>query len=317
MSLPGERVLCRFSVSNADIILTSVRVITQSLPTLAKAVHFVAAPSGSLCSHVAWGEVGYGGVIAMESQDPPNIINPKRIIHSIPYNEITEVTTGPGGYEIRTKEKSVAFSFTLDEVCFGVLYHFLSHILGDEIVFPGYTLPFKRLWLSGFCQHLNALGYQAEIVCCTPSFKPEVGIIRLRQRNIDLVTKTTSLGEGKLEFTMQGVEGKVEGLALKKRKKGKEVAFEWAGRSKRLAQVLNSDPTLVEKLLSWRQTKNIGLYITKVWKKGFLMPGRSSGTGISYEVQDYVNIEDTFVEDLPPKGYFEAMDQVAHCIRSM
>jgi hypothetical protein len=317
MSLPSERVLCRFSVSNADIILTSARVIAQSAPPLSKAFHFIAAPSGSLCSHVAWGEAGYGGVIATESQDPPNIIDPKRIIHSIPYDEITEVTTGPRGYEIRTKEKPVAFSFTLDELCFGVLYHFLSHILGDEIVFPGYTLPFKLLWLSGFCRHLNGLGYQAEIVRCTPNVKPEVGIIRLGQRNIDLVTKTASFGEGSLEFTILGVEGKVEGLTLKKRKKGREVAFEWVGRSKRLAQALNSDPTLVEQLLSWRQSKNIGLSITKVWKKGLLMPGRSSGTGISYEVQEYVSIQDLFVESLPPTGYFEAIDQVAHYVRSM
>jgi hypothetical protein len=75
----------------------------------------------------------------VESQDPPNIIDPKRIIRSIPYGEITEMTTDTRGYEICTKERSMAFSFTVDEVCFGVLYHFMSHILGDEIVFPGYT----------------------------------------------------------------------------------------------------------------------------------------------------------------------------------
>jgi hypothetical protein len=88
ISLPGEKVLCRFSISNADIILTSARVITQSLPPLAKVAHFATGPWQSLllggCTYIAWEEAGYGGVTETESQDLPNIIDPKRIIRSIP-----------------------------------------------------------------------------------------------------------------------------------------------------------------------------------------------------------------------------------------
>lgn len=343
----GEKVLCCIRTANSDMVLTSDRLIVQSLPFSINLAHFVASiltlglpPQEAIFGesrYSAWEEgVGsFGGGSLGPPKDPRKIIDPKRIIHSISYDEITEVRIERREYSssitgrIYTKKMSLPFGFGGER--FNPFWHFLSPLLKDKIIFPGKEemSKLKYVWLSDFSKYLNNLGFQAVVELKKGSiysnylgFQAVVGLdnglIRLKHRNFDFIIKDEFLDKCSLVFTIEGVPGGnrlfVEGVTLEKGQKGEGITvFEWKAfkfwdLDKRLAQILDSDSTLIqtlnsnstliEKLVSWRKTENIDIKIFN-WGK------------------DCIHVEDKSLESLPPREYFEAMDKIAHYIRSM
>jgi hypothetical protein len=330
MPTRSEKVFCSIRTSNSDLVLTSERVICQSLPFSATFQHFLAraltatlvpleAILGS-ARYSAWEEgcdKVLGGGSARPPLDPQEVIQPQRITQSIPYAEITEVRmerSAGGGWvygDICAGETSLPFA--VDEDRFSPLWHFLSPILADRIVFPGKEemSNLRRIWLTDLCRYLSGLGFQTEIADILP-YEPERGLIKFQRANLAVLAKEKLLGACWLRFAVEGVRGKVDRAALISGTDSEEAgACEWKG--KRLAQVLSRDPGLTEKLLSWRRGQPVRIGISHVKTKGQFQIGNLP----PHRLQSYVEIEDESVERLPPREYFEAIDSIAHHIRSM
>ncbi len=134
-----EKVLCCVRVSNADLIVTSGRIIHQSLNNTIRFIHsffqivFFFVPSEGIfgMETSAWSNNGKkllgGESFFGPSADSQKIINQSRIIHSLPFNTLKEINIQPAGgdsiIELVTEDEEIVFR--LGDSQAGILCRFL------------------------------------------------------------------------------------------------------------------------------------------------------------------------------------------------
>lgn len=150
--IPSEKVLCCVRMSNADLIVTSERIINQSLPFLMSLIHLALSWAGEAILGLetsAWlrgdKKVIGGESLFGPSTNPQNVINPKRIIHAIPFDEITQVSIQPygGTYAVELHTKGESPVFTLSAWKVSILWHSLPSRLKHKVIFSSEEIKEK------------------------------------------------------------------------------------------------------------------------------------------------------------------------------
>lgn len=327
--MSNEKVLCCIRTQSSDMILTSDRIILQSLPPKVKVAEHFLFPS---ISEALFGKHGYalwddtleevlgpGGFLA-PAKERQKVINPARITDSIPYSRVSEVrmvrqldpfVKG----EICTKEYSIPFG--LDEERFIPFWRLISTLLKGKIVFPDKEEMSKLeyIWVTDLCDYLAEIGFQAKPVNVVRS-EPSKGIIKLQGRNIDFIIKDTSFTYYFLDFIVSNIKGKLQSLNLKTKKKGGGViGIEWKGKDKQLVDTLNRDSDLMQLLLNMKNEekyRNWAIGSHDVSKKETIKVADQE-----LKVEHFVRIYNATLQYLPTNEFFKAMDKIAYYMRSV
>lgn len=150
MVVPNEEIFCAIRTSNSDIILTSNRLIIQSLPFSVSLVQFILhglflflPPQEALFGsgrYVAWegDKIVSGGGSLKPPKNRQKVVAPDRIVYNIPYDEIMEmeIESGVSGFTGNIRTEKYSLPFGLDKDRFAIFWHFIPAGLKDKINFP-------------------------------------------------------------------------------------------------------------------------------------------------------------------------------------
>jgi len=319
MIVSNEKVLHGVRLQKEDMILTTNRIILRSLPSRhidVVMVEWVFAPA-----------------LSPPRQEPFSNIDPKTITQSIPYSEVSEVKIdcssesfykeGEGTVSFYRKGAEDPFlSLAAKQDVFAPLWWTISTVLNDKVLFLSkeaaenvwkLVSKLKRVRLIDLCTFLSEIGFQAQPFGI--SGESTTGIIELGQSNANFIVKAKFYSDVYfLNFVVSNIKGEVKALDLETQKKGELTRIGWKCADKRLAEMLNLDSSLMQVLLNMKTNKKF-----KDWRittSNVRKKGKPTGGG-KFKVENFVEIDNWYLEYLPPKEFFEAMDKIAYYIRDV
>ena len=150
MDNTAEKVSCCVRLMNADLIVTSERFVHQSLPFVIRFFHYLLrtvlffAPFEAIfgIESSAWSDTGqkfFGGDgFFGPSGNSQKIINQNRIVHSLPFDAIKELSIQPisadaSMFSVTTKDEEIQYQISDHRA--PILFHFLQRKVGDKIRF--------------------------------------------------------------------------------------------------------------------------------------------------------------------------------------
>lgn len=220
----------------------------------------------------------------------------------------------------KAEEGEVAFMFEADEQ-FRPIWKVVRSVMPEKLTFPSeeqwetFLHEMSRLKLISIdelCEYLQSIGFEAQVTDFVES-TPEKGLVKLKGKNIDYITKDIFAGGySVVGGIIERVESNARGTKLKVKRKGGQVSeLTWDGKDKHLVTALNQDQTLMEQLSAGIGNNDIHwLSFSDVKKSGSIWIGKKE----IYKGKQFVEISSS-IEYLPPKEYFQAMDILAGYIR--
>jgi len=183
--------------------------------------------------------------------------------------------------------------------------------IGDHLMG---TFVLDKMTLLAFSDFMTASGFKSKIMESGVK-NPTKGVVKLEGFNVNYVVKDVSGNVAKIIFVIEGIGKRIDSLTLKHKddyfvlEKAKELR--WDTRNKMLASELNSQLELT-KLWSGIGYRNlvwstIGIGRNDIWV---------DGNRVLQTKDDSAIIVHGF-HRLPPKEYFDAIEQVAYHIRKV
>jgi hypothetical protein len=298
-----------------EMLLTSDRIVLQILPKTEKYFRVVS-------------KVLFGPILAPPSEaitGQTNFeIDPKRITDCVYYSDISEVRVDFDGKSslfigkvYKKEEKEPSITFILGEKDFVSCWRVMSSILGHRVISPMSQIATKlaNVTITDLCTYLADMSFKAEPIIVIPD-TPEKGIIRVMDSNFDFIVKDTSFGSYFLDFVISNTKSKImETRIITKKQKGNVVKVEWGGLDKRFKNTLGQDPSLTQsifKVVSEDKFKNWFLSISPMSKKETIYVSNQG-----FKVEYSVHIKNWQLEYLPPKEFFQIINQISHHVRNM
>lgn len=333
----NEGLLCRTAAHIWEVIFTSERLVVLKLGLAKKLLGFGESRGGiidgaffaALRDHLGESKASKAvGESANISTAIDGLIDAGKTELTVSYGDISKTWLekySKGGVLVistdKVKEGEAAFVFETDEQ-FRPVWKVVRSVMPEKLTFPSeeqretFLHEMSRLKLISIdelCDYLQSIGFEAEVADFEER-TPEKGLVKLKGKNIDYITKDIFAGGySVVGGIIERVGSNVRGTKLKVKRKGGQVSeLRWDGKDKQLVTALNQDQILMKQLSTGIENNEIHwLSSSDIKKSGSIWIGKKE----MYKGQQFVEISSS-IEYLPSKEYFQAIDILAGYICS-